>query len=490
MPNLKKEYSFSFHPYQIIPENTVIKYQAEPFRIKMVETIKMLLPEERLQKIQEAKFNVFNLRGEDVYIDCLTDSGTNAMSSEQWAALMKGDEAYAGASSFFRLIDAAKDIFGYEFFLPVHQGRAAEKILFPILLDKGKFAISNTFFDTTRAHVEIAGARALDCSVSEAADTMVWAPFKGNMDVEKLEKLIRELGADNVGLVVMTITNNAAGGQPVSLKNIRDVSAICKKYGIPLNIDAARFAENAQLIKMREEQCKGMSIREIIRATFDCADMFTMSAKKDAIVNMGGLIGVKDGNSPLILKLKANCISFEGFYTYGGLNGRDLECIATGLYEGTDEHYLAYRIGTMQYIADRLNEYGVPFQSPIGGHGVFLDAKKFYPQIPYYEFPGQVLAIELYKEAGIRGCDIGSYMMGNDPDTGKQIQSQNEFTRLAIPRRVYTQSQIDVIIEATKEIWDRRQELDCGYRITWEPPILRHFQASLEPIKIAIPSTN
>ena len=459
------------------------KFVPEPFRIKMVETIKMTTREEREQKIKEAKYNMFNLRGEDVYIDCLTDSGTNAMSAGQWSALMNGDEAYAGASSYYRLIDAAKDIFGYGYFQPVHQGRAAEKGLFPTFLCKGKYAISNMFFDTTRAHVEIAGARAIDCVVPEAADTSLRAPFKGNMDVERLEKLINELGAENVGLVVMTLTNNSAGGQPVSLKNMREVSAVCKKYNIPLDIDAARYAENAQFIKMREEECKDMSIREIVRAVFDCADMFTMSAKKDTIVNMGGLIGVKDGDSPLILKIKANCISFEGFYTYGGLNGRDLECLAVGLYEGLGEDYLKYRIGSMQYLADRLDEYGIPYQAPIGGHGLFLDAKKFYPNIPYYEFPGQVLSIELYKEAGIRGCDIGSYMMGNDPDTGKQIESINEFTRLAIPRRVYTQSHFDVMIEAIKNVWDRRAEITSGYEITWEPPILRHFQASLQPVK-------
>lgn len=458
------------------------KYIAEPFRIKMVETIKMLTKEERVKKIEDAKFNVFNLIGADVYIDCLTDSGTNAMSSEQWAALMRGDEAYAGAASYIRLMDTAKDIFGYGFFCPVHQGRAAEKVLFPILLCKGKYAISNTFFDTTRAHVEIAGARAIDCSVPEAADTTLRAPFKGNMDVAKLEKLINELGPENVGLVVMTITNNSVGGQPVSLQNMRDVAAVCKKYNLPLDIDAARFAENAQFVKMREEECKNMSIREIIRAFFDCADMFSMSAKKDAIVNMGGLIGIKDGDSPMVLKVKANCISFEGFYTYGGLNGRDMDCLATGLYEGMEDDYLKYRLGTMQYVADRLDEYSIPYQSPVGGHGIFLDAKKFYPHIPYYEFPGQVLTVELYKEAGIRACDIGSYMMGNEPDTGKQIESVNEFTRLAIPRRVYTQSHMDVIVEATKAIWDRRAEIKHGYKITWEPPILRHFQAHLEPV--------
>lgn len=461
------------------------KYVAEPFRIKMVETIKVLTRKEREEKIKEAKYNLFNLRGEDVYIDLLTDSGTNAMSSDQWSALMKGDEAYAGAKSYFKLMDAAKDIFGYEYIQPVHQGRAAEKVLFPTFLSKGKYAIANMFFDTTRAHVEIAGARALDCVVKEAGDTSLRVPFKGNMDVKKLEDTIEQLGAERVGVVVMTITNNSAGGQPVSLQNMREVSAVCKKYDIPLCIDAARFAENACFIKQREEACKHMTIKEIVRATFDCADMFTMSAKKDTIVNMGGMIGIKDGSSPLILKIKANCISFEGFVTYGGLNGRDLECMAVGLYEGTDEKYLEYRLGQMQYLADCFDELGIPYQAPVGGHGIFLDAKKFYPHIPYYEYPGQVLNIELYKEAGIRGSDIGSYMLGNDPDTGKQLESINEFTRLAIPRRVYTQSHMDIIVEAVKKVWERRDSVPHGYQIIWEPPILRHFQAHLEPIEEA-----
>ena len=302
------------------------------------------------------------------------------------------------------------------------------------------------------------------------------------MDVEKLESLIRERGAENIGLVVMTVTNNSAGGQPVSLENMRQVAAVCKKYGIPLDIDAARFAENAYFVKRDEEACRDMSIKEIIREMFACADLFTMSAKKDGIVNMGGLIGVKDGDSPLILKIRANCISFEGFYTYGGLAGRDLEAIAIGLYEAIEEDYLAYRIGQMEYLASRLDDAGIAYQSPVGGHGVFVDAAAMFPQIPYYEFPGQVLAVELYKEAGIRACDIGSYMLGNDPDTGKQLHADFEFTRLAIPRRVYTQAHLDIIAEALIAVRDRAAEIGHGYRITWEPPVLRHFQAHLEPI--------
>lgn len=436
-----------------------------------------------MEKIKEAKYNLFSLRGEDVYIDLLTDSGTNAMSDGQWAGVMKGDEAYAGSSSYYKLIDAGKDIFGYDFIQPVHQGRAGEKVLFPIFLSKGKFAISNMFFDTTRAHVELAGARAIDCVVEEAKNPSIRAPFKGNMDVVKLEKLINELGAENVGLVVMTITNNSAGGQPVSMANMREVSEICKKYDIPLNIDAARYAENAFFIKQREEECKNMSIKEIVNKIFSYGDMFTMSAKKDTIVNIGGLIGIKDGNSPMILKVKANCISYEGFFTYGGLSGRDLEALAIGLYEGIDENFLRYRIGQMEYLAGKLDEAGIAYQSPVGGHGVFVDAAAFFPHIPYNEFPAQVLAIELYKEAGIRTCDIGSFMLGNDPDTGEQLHSEFEFTRFAIPRRVYTQAHIDIMADALIAIKERASEIKRGYRITWEPPILRHFQASLEPIE-------
>ncbi|WP_312199476.1 tryptophanase [Anaerospora hongkongensis] len=460
-----------------------IKYIPEPFRIKMVEPIKMLTREEREQRIKAAKYNVFNLAGQDVYIDLLTDSGTNAMSDQMWAGIMRGDEAYAGSSSYYKLLEAGKDIFGYGFIQPVHQGRAAEKVLFGTMLQQGKVAISNMFFDTTRAHVELCGARAVDCVVEEAKDPAKRAPFKGNMDVEKMEKLILEYGAENVGLIVVTITNNSAGGQPVSVQNIRDVSAVCRKFNIPLNIDAARYAENAYFVKQREAEFKDASIKEIIRAMFDCADMFTMSAKKDTVVNMGGLIGVKNADSPLILPIKARCISYEGFTTYGGLAGRDLEALAIGLYEGLDEDYLKYRIGQMEYLAARLDDAGIAYQAPVGGHGVFIDAKAMFPQIPYYEFPGQVLAVELYKEAGIRSCDIGSYMLGNDPDTREQLQADFEFTRLAIPRRVYTQSHFDIMAEALIAIKARAHEIKRGYKIVWEPPILRHFQAELAAIE-------
>lgn len=459
------------------------KYITEPFKIKTVEPIKVLTREERERKIEEAHNNVFYLKGEDCYIDLLTDSGTNAMSSAQWAGIMAGDESYAGATSYFKLIDTAKDIFKYEYIQPVHQGRAAEKVLFPLLLEKGKFAISNMFFDTTRAHVELTGARAIDCVVSEALDPTLRVPFKGNMDVKKLEETILEKGKENIGMVVMTITNNSAGGQPVSVDNMKAVSEICKKYGIHLNIDAARYAENAYFVKRDDEEYKASSITDIVSLMFSYGDSFTMSAKKDAIVNMGGLIGIKDGNSPLVLKVKANCISYEGFFSYGGLSGRDMEALAIGLREGLELDFLRYRIGQMEYLAERLDEEGIIYQAPVGGHGVFLDAKAMFPHIPYNEFPGQVLALELYKEAGIRGCDIGSYMLGNDPDTKEQLKSTFEFTRLAIPRRVYTRGHLDTIVEALIEIKKRAKTIERGYRITWEPPILRHFQAHLVPIK-------
>jgi len=460
-----------------------IPYKAEPFRIKMVEPIKMLTREQREEKIKQAKYNLFGLAGEDCYIDLLTDSGTNAMSSHQWAGIMRGDEAYAGATSYYKLIDAGKDIFGYGYIQPVHQGRAAEKVLLPLYLEKGKYSISNMFFDTTRAHVELAGARAVDCVVEIAKDPSHRAKFKGNMDVEKLEKYINELGPENVGLVVMTITNNSAGGQPVSMENMRQTYEICKKYNIPLDIDAARFAENAYFIKRDEEGYQDKSIKEIVREMFSYGDMFTMSAKKDAILNMGGLIGIRDENSPLVLKVKANCISYEGFYTYGGLAGRDLEAMAIGLYEGTEESFLSYRIGQVEYLASLLDDAGIAYQTPAGGHGVFIDAKAMFPNIPYYEFPAQLLAVELYKEGGIRTCDIGSYMLGNDPDTGEQLESTFEFTRMAIPRRVYTQSHMDLLAEALINIKARTHTFKRGYKITWEPPILRHFQAHLEPLE-------
>lgn len=457
-----------------------VKYLPEPCRIKMVETIKMLNKEEREEAIKMAHYNLFNLKGEDVYIDLLTDSGTNAMSQEQWAGIMRGDEAYAGSTSYYKLVETCQELFGYKYIQPVHQGRAAEKVLFQLLVGPGKYSISNMHFDTTRAHVELAGGRAIDCVVKEALDPSIRIPFKGNMDVERLEQLIEQYGPQNIGIVVMTITNNSAGGQPVSVQNMRDTAAVCKKYGIKLCIDAARFAENAYFIKQREEEFRDAHITQIIKEIFSYGDMFTMSAKKDAIVNIGGILGIKEDEA-LYQLCKERTISFEGFVTYGGLAGRDLEAMAIGIREGLDENYLRYRIGQMEYLAGRLDEVGIAYQAPVGGHGVFVDAKSMFPHIPYNEFPAQALAIELYKEAGVRTCDIGSYMLGNDPDTKEQLQAEFEFTRLAIPRRVYTQAHLDVIVDALIQIKKRAQEVS-GYEITWEPPILRHFQAHLQPI--------
>ncbi|MCL2006858.1 MAG: tryptophanase [Treponema sp.] len=457
-----------------------IKYTPEPFRIKMVETIKMLSSEERVARIKEAKYNLFSLRSDDVYIDLLTDSGTNAMSQDQWAGVMIGDEAYAGGRSYFRVLEAGQDIFGYKFIQPVHQGRAAEKVIYSLLLEKGKYSISNMHFDTTRAHVELAGGRAIDCNIKEAEDPKIRIPFKGNMDNKKLEALINEHGAKNIGVVITTITNNSAGGQPVSIANIKETSEICKKHGIKLCIDAARFAENAYFIKHREEGYANKSIKEIIREVFSYADYFTLSAKKDAIINMGGLVGVKD-DAEFFQLCKGNTISYEGFITYGGLSGRDLEALAIGLNEGVNEDFLKYRIGQVEYLASLLDDAGIIYQSPAGGHGVFIDARSMFPHIPYNEFPAQALAIELYKEAGIRTCDIGSYMLGNDPDTGEQLKSTFEFTRFAIPRRVYTQAHFDIMAEALIAIKKRAGQVK-GYKILWEPPVLRHFQAHLQPL--------
>lgn len=448
----------------------------------MVETIRMLSRKEREARAEAACFNLFNLRSGDVYIDLLTDSGTNAMSQEQWAGIMRGDEAYAGSGSYYRLIDAGRDIFGYGYIQPVHQGRAAEKILMPLLLAEKRIAISNMFFDTTRAHVHLAGGRTFDCITEAAKDPAAITHFKGNMDTDKLEKLIGEFGAEKIAFVIMTVTNNSAGGQPVSMKNLRQTAGICKKHGIPLVIDAARYAENAYFIKRDEEGYKAVSIGDIVQEMFGYGDMFMMSAKKDAIVNMGGLIGVKDEELPLVEKIKAGCVNYEGFYTYGGMNGRDLEAMATGLYEGIEEDYLAYRIGQMEYLGTLLDEAGIVYQSPVGGHGVFVDAAAMFPHVPYYEFPGQLLAVELYKEAGIRTCDVGSFMLGNDPDTGAQLRSDFEFTRLAVPRRVYTRAHLDIVADALAAIKKRSSEIRRGYNIVWEPPILRHFQARLEPI--------
>lgn len=456
-------------------------YVAEPFKIKTVEPVRMTTPEYRHQRIAEAGYNPFSLRAEDVYIDLQTDSGTGAQSDRQWAGLMVGDEAYSGGRSYFKLMDVAKGIFGYEYIQPVHQGRAAEKVLFPAIVTPGQYVISNTFFDTTRGHVGLAGGIPVDLVCEEGKHAAKYADFKGNIDVEALEAFIAEHGAKSIAAIVMTITNNSVGGQPVSVTNMRAVSRVAHEHGILLVIDAARYAENAYFIKQREMEFAEDSIREITRQTFALADAFTMSAKKDAIVNMGGLFGVRD-NPELVAKLKSSVVAFEGFLTYGGLAGRDLEAIAIGLEEGLDEEYLRYRIGQSEYLADRLHEYEIPFQNPVGGHGVYVDAGTLLPHLPWYRFPGHALAIELYLEAGIRACDLGSYLLDPDPQTGEPQRAIAEFTRLAIPRRVYTRAHLDVVADALKAIKDRAQTVP-GYEIVEQAKVLRHFTAKLRPVR-------
>ncbi len=458
-----------------------MRYLPEPFKIKMVEPIKVTTREEREGFIRSANYNCFSLSAEDVYIDLQTDSGTGAMSDSQWAAMMRGDESYSGGRSYYKLVDAGKDIFGYEYIQPVHQGRAAEKVLFPLLVTTpGQYVISNMFFDTTRAHVGLAGGRAVDCVCPEGMDSSTYYDFKGNMDVTRLTSLIEGYGAANVAAIVMTITNNSVGGQPVSMSNMRETAEVAREHGITVVIDAARYAENAYFIKEREAGYQDASPIEITREMFSYADVFTMSAKKDALVNMGGLLAVRE-DQLLIEAIKTSVIAFEGYLTYGGLSGRDLEALATGLYEGLDPDFLRYRIGQMQYLAARLTEYGIPFQNPVGGHAVFVDAGKMLPHIPFDEFPGQALAIELYIEAGIRSCDIGSFLMDRDPETGAQLQAPFEFTRLAVPRRVYTQAHLDVVADALKAVKDRAEDVK-GYLITWEPKVLRHFTSHLKPV--------
>ena len=458
-----------------------MKYIPEPFKIKMVEPIKITTEDERREKIRAAHYNGFALRSEDVYIDLQTDSGTGAMSDSQWAAMLRGDESYSGGRSYFELLDVARDIFGYEWIQPVHQGRAAEKVLFPVLVERrGQTVIANTFFDTTRAHVALAGGHPVDCVCPEGLDSGLDAPFKGNMDIARLERVIAEKGVENVAGIVMTITNNSVGGQPVSMANMKATAEIARRHRIPLVIDAARFAENAFFIKEREAGYATKTTREITREFFSLADIFTMSAKKDAITNMGGLLGVREEGEH-VPDVKSLVIAGEGYVTYGGLSGRDLAALSVGLVEGLDESYLRYRVGQSAYLAARLDEYGIPYQRPAGGHAVFVDAGRLLPHLPWNHYPGHALAVELYVEAGIRSCDIGSFLMDRDPETGLEQRAPLEFTRLALPRRVYTQAHLDVIAEALGHIRDRAESVQ-GYRIVSEPKVLRHFTSKLQPV--------
>lgn len=452
----------------------------EPFKIKSVEPITFTSREERISYIKEAYYNPFLLKAESVIIDLLTDSGTSAMSSKQWAGIMDGDEAYAGSKSFFRFEEAVQKITGLKYIIPTHQGRAAEKILFTNVGGPGKYIPNNTHFDTTRANVEYSGAVAEDFLNETGKHPEIIADFKGNMDVQALENFIKEKGAENIPLVMITVTNNSGGGQPVSMQNIKEVKAVCKKYGLPLFIDACRFAENAYFIKLREPGYKEKSVLEIAQEMFSYADGATMSAKKDALVNIGGFLALNDDD--LAMRCRNLLIVTEGFSTYGGLAGRDLEAIAQGLEEIVDENYLQYRIKSTQYLGDRLVNAGIPIIEPPGGHAIYLDAKRFLPNIPPEQFPGQSIVAEMYIEGGIRAVEIGSVMFGRYDENGKYVAPPMELVRLAIPRRVYTQSHIDYVIEVMVEVFKKRNELP-GYKIVYEAPMLRHFTAKFEPIK-------
>lgn len=449
----------------------------EPFRIKSVEPIYFTSREERERILEKAFYNPFLIRSKDVLIDLLTDSGTSAMSSNQWAGIMQGDESYAGSPSFYRFEKTIRELTGMPIVIPTHQGRAAEKILFSVMGGAEKYIVSNTLFDTTRANIECSGATGIDLLCEEGKYPSIPAPFKGNMDVEALESFIDEKGASVISLCMLTITNNSGGGQPVSMQNIREVKAICEKNGIPLFIDACRFAENAYFIKSREKGYENRSIESIAAEMFSFADGCTMSAKKDAFANIGGFIAMYDES--LALKCRNLLIITEGFPTYGGLAGRDLEAIAIGLEEVMDENYLAYRIRSIEYLTNKLVEAGVPVMQPAGGHAVYLDAKAFLPQIPVDQYPGQVLACALYLEGGIRSVEIGSLMFGKYDNCGELVPAAMELVRLAIPRRVYTQSHIDYVAEVILEVFKKRKELK-GLRIVEEALVLRHFTAKFE----------
>ena len=450
-----------------MPIRTII----EPFRIKSVEPIRTTSREERQKLLEAAGYNLFLIASEAILIDLLTDSGTSAMSTEQWAAMMRGDESYAGSPSFTRFRDSVQAIFGFRHVIPTHQGRAAERILFNVMCKKGDVVPNNAHFDTTRANCEFVGATALDLPIPEAKEPAHIHPFKGNMDVAHLEEVIQREGAEKIPLVMLTITNNSGGGQPVSLSNIREVKQVCKKHGIPLYIDACRFAENAYFIKLREPGYAGKSPRSIAQEIFSHADGCTMSAKKDGLANIGGFLCTND--DLLAQQEKDLLILTEGFPTYGGLAGRDLEAIAVGLNEALDEDYLRYRIASTAFLGNRIAKEGVPIVQPPGGHAIYLDARAFLPHIPTSQFPGVALAVELYLEGGIRSVEIGSLMFGE--------HATMDLVRLAIPRRVYTQSHIEYVVEVILEVWRNRGNIR-GYQVTQQAPFLRHFSARLKPL--------
>ncbi len=453
---------------------------AESYKIKMVEPLRRSTREERIQWIKEAKYNLFNLRSDQVFIDLLTDSGTGAMSDRQWSALMMGDESYAGASSYFNLKESIQKIFGMEYFLPTHQGRAAENVLFSTLVKSGDIVPGNSHFDTTKGHIEFRHGKAVDCTIDEAFVTEMEHPFKGNIDLTKLEKVLSSYPAEKIPMIIVTVTCNTSGGQPVSMKNIREVKEMAVKYGVPVCFDSARFAENAYFIKLREDGYQNKTIKEIVFEMYSYADMMTMSSKKDGIVNMGGFIALR--SQQIFRDASVYNIMFEGFITYGGMSGRDMNALAVGLIESTEFEYLETRIKQIEYLGQKLIEFGIPIQRPIGGHAVFIDAKKFLPSVPKEEYIAQTLAIEVYIEGGIRGVEIGTLLADRDPESRENRYPALELLRLAIPRRVYTNNHMDVIAVALKNVWDRRDNIRSGYKILYEAPIMRHFTVELDKI--------
>jgi tryptophanase len=456
-----------------------MKTTIEPFKIKSVEAIPMTTPEQREQLIKDAYYNTFYLRSDKITIDLLTDSGTTAMSSKQWAAVMDGDEAYAGSTSYYKFEDILKEITGFKYIIPTHQGRAAERILFKVIGAEDKVFPNNTHFDTTRGNIEFSGATAIDLPTEIGKRPDVIADFKGNMDIKALKELIEKTGKEHIPACFITVTNNTGGGQPVSMQNIRETKELLKKYDIPLYLDCCRFAENCYFIKMREEGYENKTIKEIAQEMFSYADGCTMSAKKDGLSNTGGFIGLNDDT--IAQKAHTVLIVTEGFITYGGLARRDLEALAIGFKEVLDENYLRHRIGQVKMLGDLLTDNEVPYLVPTGGHAVYIDAKRFLPHIKPEHFPGQSIAIEIYKEGGIRSCEIGSVMFGKQDANGNHIAPPMELVRLAIPRRVYTKSHIEYVAEAVTEVYNRRKQMR-GMKIVWQPEFLRHFTAKFDYI--------
>ncbi len=453
---------------------------AESYKIKMVEAIKTSTRQEREEWLKEAKYNLFNLSSDKVFVDLLTDSGTGAMSDKQWAAMMLGDESYAGSSSYTNLKNSVKNILGFDYFLPTHQGRAAENVLFSVLVKEGDIVPGNSHFDTTKGHIEFRKAEAIDCTIDEAFSTTVLHDFKGSVDVQKLENVFISYPIERIPFIIVTITNNNAGGQPVSMQNLREVRKIADKYGVPVIFDSARFAENAYFIKTREAGYADKTIKQIVAEMYSYADGMTMSSKKDAIVNIGGFIALK--NKAIYEKACVYNIMFEGFITYGGMAGRDMNALAQGLDEGTEFETLHSRIQQVAYLGNKLKEYGIPVQEPFGGHAIFVDAKRFLQNVSAEEFRAQTLAIELYLEAGVRGVEIGAIMADRDPITRENRFPELEFVRLAIPRRTYTNNHMNYVAVALKNVFDRRNEIKNGVKIVKEAPILRHFTVELDKI--------